>query len=208
MSSAHSEPTTVSFFFDYICPFCYVGSHRLQRLGSDWPLAVEWRFLEIHPDNPAGGRPLEELGYSAEQWQRMNQQLDTLLAEEGLPSAPRSFTTNSRRALLMAQAVLEQRPTQFLALHNALFHAYFVEQRNIGDPEVLMSIAREHGVEDLAEQAWSGPEYLQKLLRHVEGAQALQLSGVPTLVVAGRSFPGVVSVDTLAAALQREHGGG
>lgn len=206
--SEQPQATTVpvGFFFDYICPFCYVGSHRLERLAERWSLAITWRFLEIHPDNPSSGRPLEALGYSSGQWQQMDSALQALLSEDGLPYAERRFTTNSRRALLLAQAVLLMRPEAFLPLHRALFHSYFVEQRNIGDPEILQALARAHDVDDLVETAWEAPQVVKALLKHVEAAQAAQLSGVPTLVVSGRAFAGAVSVETLEEALRRQQG--
>ena len=36
----------LEFFFDYICPFCYAASHRLERIAARHPLAVTFRFLE------------------------------------------------------------------------------------------------------------------------------------------------------------------
>lgn len=192
----------VSLYFDYICPFCYVGSVRLERLAARHPLAIRWRFIEIHPDNPAAGRPLSELGYPAEQWEAMQRSLQEMVKAEGIEMAERSFTTNSRRALLLAQTVLDRRPASFLPLHRRIFQAYFAERLNIGDPDVLTALARETGVDDLVEDAWGSPKYLGMLLKHVEKAQALGITGVPALEVGGRSFTGAVSMQTLERALQ------
>ena len=197
----------VSCFFDYICPFCYVGSVRLERLAERYPLAIRWRFIEIHPDAPSAGRPLSELGYPPEQWAQMQQALQRMVEEDQIPMAERSFTTNSRRALLLAQAVLDQRPENFLPLHRRLFRAYFVEQLNIGDPELLTALARELGVDDLLDQAWGGPRYFGMLVKHVEKAQELGLTGVPALEVGQRLFTGAVSMQTLEQALQQAAGG-
>lgn len=198
----------VALYFDYICPFCYVADARLSRVRERYPLAVQYRFIEIHPDNPPEGRPVEELGYPPAQRQAMNENLQRMVAEEDLPFAERTFTTNSRRALLLAQAVFEERPEAFLALHRALFHAYFAEQRNIGDPAVLRALAEEHGVTDLAERAWTEQRFLARLLEHVEAAQKLGLTGVPTLVVDDRPFTGAVSVETLEQALEQHRKAG
>ena len=61
----------VTVFSDYICPFCYVGARRLLNLGDEFDLDILWANIEIHPDNPPEGRPVEELGYPPEQWRRM-----------------------------------------------------------------------------------------------------------------------------------------
>lgn len=196
-----STPVPVSFFFDYACPFCYVGSARLQRLANDYPLEISWRFIEIHPENPPEGKPVSELGYDPDQWRAMTESLRRMAEEDRLPLAERTFTTNTRRALVLAQAVLSQRPDRFQGFHNALFHAYFAERMNIGDPAVLRALAEEHGAGDLVDTAWNSSDYLARLLDHVEAARDLGLTGVPTLVVAGRPFVGAVSIDTLAQAL-------
>jgi predicted DsbA family dithiol-disulfide isomerase len=136
----------------------------------------------------------------------MQANIDRMVAEDGIPLSPRSFTTNSRRALLLAQMVLDRRPERFPALHQAIFEAYFVDGRNIGAPEVLTELAQQHGVDDLITAAWGGPEFLSRLLQHVEAAQALQLSGVPALQVSGRVFSGAVSIQTLEQALEQTSG--
>jgi len=200
------ERIPVEFYFDYICPFCYVGWHRLARAVERYPVAVHYRFAEIHPDNPATGRPLSALGYPPEQWQAMTRNLEAMARADGLPLASRDFTTNSRSALLLAQTVLDRRPEAFLDLHAGIFRAYFVERRNIGDTAVLQDLAQMHGVADLTTTAWERQAPLQRLLEHVEAARRIGLSGVPTLVVGQRAFPGAVSVDTLVSALQREDG--
>ncbi len=191
----------VSIFFDYICPFCYVASHRLEKLAEKYNLNIDWRFVEIHPDNPPEGRALSELGYPAEQWEQMTRTVEAMVAEEELPWRSRSFTTNSRKALLLAEATLINRHEQFRPLHNAIFRAYFGDGLNIGDPEVLQSLADKHGVGDLTASAWSDPRYINQLLKHVERAQELHLTGVPTLVVSDRPFVGAVSTDILEQAL-------
>lgn len=195
----------VSCFFDYICPFCYIGNARLQRVGERFPLHIHWRFLEVHPNNPPEGQALSALGYPPEQWTQMLANIERMTKEDGLPLAPRTFTTNSRRALLLAQAVLDRRPEHFPAIHQSIFTAYFVDGLNIGDPEILTALARQHGVEELLQPAWDSPEFLNKLLQHVEAAQALQLEGVPALQVGGKVFSGAVSMETLEQALTQAY---
>ena len=204
MSEARNA-VPIEVYFDYICPFCYVGNARLQRIARRYPIALQYRFVEIHPDNPPQGRPLSELGYPPEQWRRMMDNLEALVSEEALSMAERTFTTNSRKAILLAQATADERPAAFPALNEALFHAYFAEGRNIGDEAVLRELAQRHGIEDLLVAAWQDARYRQRLLEHVEAAARIGLTGVPTIVVAGQPFSGAVSMETLEEALRREY---
>ena len=61
----------ISVFSDYICPFCYIGHHRLMQLRDKYDLRINWRLIEIHPETPSEGQPVSGLGYGEEQWQRM-----------------------------------------------------------------------------------------------------------------------------------------
>ena len=59
-----AKPTLlVTVFSDFICPFCYVGHVRLNRLRDLYDLKVNCCFVEIHPETPPEGRPVNELGY-------------------------------------------------------------------------------------------------------------------------------------------------
>src|SRR5947209_20434125 len=64
--------------------------------------------------------------------------------KEGLPYGERSMTYNSR----LAQELGKWADTQpgGAAIHDELYRAYFVEARNIGDPDLLVEIAGSVGL--------------------------------------------------------------
>ena len=191
----------VSVFADYICPFCYVGHARLKKLRQNFDLHVNWRYLEIHPDNPPEGRPLSELGYPKAQWKQMMANLSQMAESEGLALAKRKFTTNSHKALLLAEAAKDSEPSVFEHLHERLFETYFCEQQNIGDTDVLTEIAKESGVpHETVERAWTDPDYEKRLRAHLEDARQLGLPGVPVFIVGRRVLPGAVTLLALEEA--------
>lgn len=193
----------VTVFSDYICPFCYVGSHRLLGLTGEFDLDIRWANIEIHPDNPPEGRPVEELGYPPDQWRRMMAALEDMARSESLPIVERTFTTNSRRALLLAEAAKEAGGDIFTCLHERLFRAYFGERCNIGDPEVLMALAEECGMNEAwIEAAWTEPRFDERLRDHHEAASRLGVTGTPTYVIGNhRVLVGAVGTDELRRAL-------
>ncbi len=196
MNPQSSLPVTV--FTDYICPFCYIGFLRLHRLTEDYQLAVDWRFLEIHPDNPPEGRSVSELGYPPEQWARMMTNLSSMAAEEGVRLAERRFTTNSHQALLLAEAVKCHLPDEFRQLNRRMFEAYFLEQKNIGNPEVLRALADEAAVPArLVDQAWRDSRYAESLRRNLRDAARLNILGTPTFLINDRIAAGAVPVSVL-----------
>jgi len=194
-------PLEVAVYSDYICPFCYIGYLRLEKLRDEYDLDIDWRFLEIHPDNPPEGKPVGELGYPPRQWQMMMDNLARMAEQEGVTLAERTFTTNSRRALRLAAAVRRRQPQAFEALNRELYEAYFLRRENIGDPEVLRAVARACGVDAaVVEEAWDDPGYEAVLTRNQESAVRLGIGGTPAYVFGERVFSGAVPVEMLRQA--------
>ena len=207
MITHESPPGTVpvTLFFDYNCPFCYVASHRLERLGENHSLDILWRFIEIRSGVASEGEALPNPGEEPGHSEEATTSLSRMIREDALPWHPRRVVANTRRALLLAQTVSLYRRERFLPLHRALFHASFAEDRNIGDPAVLEAIASEHQVDDLLNVAWGTSEPIKVFLSHVQAAQELELTAVPALVVSGRAFHGAVATDILEQALTQHH---
>jgi len=194
-------PLEVVVYSDYICPFCYIGFLRLEKLRDEYELSIDWRFLEIHPDNPPEGKPVTELGYPPRQWRMMMDNLARMAEEEGVTLAERTFTTNSRRALQLAEAVRRHQPDLFEALNRQLYEAYFLRQQNIGDPQILRALAGACGVDPaVVEKAWSDPAYQEALTRNQHSAGRLGIGGTPTFVLGERVYSGAVPVSTLRQA--------
>jgi predicted DsbA family dithiol-disulfide isomerase len=169
-------------FTDYICPFCYVGDVRLERLREDYDLKISWCFVEIHPETPAQGMSTRELGYPQFRWERMMDNLHVLAQEEGIVFCPRQFTTNSRKALLLAEAAKEEGAGIFYRLHRRLFESFFTEGRNIGDEAVLRDLASEAGVPaPTVQRAWTEEYYVQRLDLYLAAAQQLGVRATPTI---------------------------
>jgi len=201
MNDDTKQHLKVTVFTDYVCPFCYVGDARLDKLRDSYDLEVDWCFFEIHPENPPEGKPVGELGYPAEQWRRMMANLEAMAREEELPLAPRTFTTNSHKAMLLAEAAKSLGEETFRCLHKRLFATYFAEGRNIGDPQVLREAAAQCGIpEELVEAAWHEQEYEQRLRNHYWRGAQIGIGGVPGFLFGRHLVAGAVPVDTLRLA--------
>lgn len=203
MSDARPE-LLVTAFSDYICPFCYVGDARLNRLREAFRVKINWCLLEIHPETPPEGQSVGELGYDPETWERLMAALDVLAAEESLQFAEHTFTANSHRALLLAEAAKELGAASFYPLHRALFEAFLRDGRNIGDETVLRAIIEEQGLEQsLGDQAWTDPRFEDNLKRYRLAAAQLEVRATPTFFVGQQRLDGAVPFDELWQAAQQ-----
>lgn len=194
----------ITIYSDYICPFCYVGHHRLQRLRDSYNLKINWCFLEIHPETSAKGEPIDSLDYPSEQWQKMLANLERVADEENIPLSKLSFITNSKDALLLSEAAKYCGRDKFYDLHEKLFSAYFVDSKNIGDRYVLKDIAKSCGVdEDTIDSAWSDKRYQQRLLDNFNSARQHEVQSVPSFIFGDRILTGVVAESTFRDAAEQ-----
>lgn len=191
----------ISVFSDYICPFCYVGYHRLMRLRDVYDLKINWCLIEIHPETSAEGEPVAALDYPSEQWNQLMNNLRTVAQEEGIVMAEHTFTTNSRNALLLSEAAKQAGRDRFYDLHERLFTAFFVDSRNIGDKTVLRELAAESGIDNtIVESAWQDTKYEQRILSNYHDARHHEIQAVPSFVFGERKLTGVVTEKVMRSA--------
>jgi len=104
-----------------------------------------------------------------------------LMDAEGLPYGRRTHTYNSRLAQELGKWADTQPGGE--ALHDALYKGYFVDARNIGDPEILVELAASVGLSPeearvvLAERRFKDAVDADWAKSHQYG-----VTGVPTFV--------------------------
>jgi predicted DsbA family dithiol-disulfide isomerase len=163
---------------------------------------VQWVYFPLHPDTPAEGLRLQDLfagrGFDLE---AMHARMKGLMDMEGLPYERRTHTYNSRLAQELAKWA-DSKPG-FDAIHQALYRSYFVEGKNLGDPEVLVDIAKRVGLpEDEARLVLADRTYKEAVDKDWEKARRYGITGVPSFVAGGTKVVGAQPYDTLSRQLQ------
>ena len=103
---------------------------RTDRLRHEYNVGLHWTAFPLPPETPDEGLELTEIFAGREtQLKAMQERLRQVAAAEGVPLAERSRTCNSRRAQELGKWAEEQGRGE--AYHRAVYHAYFVEGRNI-----------------------------------------------------------------------------
>jgi predicted DsbA family dithiol-disulfide isomerase len=142
---------------------------------------VQWVFFPLHPDTPADGQSLDELfaGRGLD-LRAMHQRMAALMRSEGLPYGERTFTYNSR----LAQELGKWADTRGVeAIHDAVYRAYFVDNRNIGDVEELVTLAGSVGLpKDEARDVLSERRFRQAVDADWVKSRQYGVTGVPTFV--------------------------
>lgn len=119
-----------------------------------------------------------------------------LMVEEGLPYGKRTHTYNSRLAQELA-AWADTQPGGD-AIHEVLFHAYFVDGQNLASTEVLLAAVRKLGLSvEEAEVVLNDRRFREQVDRDWAFSRQYQITGVPTFVADGRGVSGAQPYETL-----------
>jgi predicted DsbA family dithiol-disulfide isomerase len=164
-------------YSDFICPFCYIGKVNMERAKEAFPdLEIEWREFELHPEGqPDPNSPYMQQAYEAVK--KLADQYDIDMKPEVLIQ----LTSDSHKALL--GLVFAKDHGKEVEYREAVFRAYWKEGRDIGNLDVLTSIAREVGLNSEAFAREVEMETgLARLQEAREEAMAHGINGVPTFV--------------------------
>lgn len=175
---------TVAVFYDYVCPYAYVGLHRARRLARDHDLAFEWLPWEIHPDTAARGEELDR-EKDGSSW------VDTLADELGLELEGPGRAMNSNLALRAAEVAKDQGADAFERYHDAIFEAVWARGEDLSTGEAVARVAGQAGLdgEQLLEDALH-QAYQTRLDLVDEHAVTLGIQRVPTFVFGDQRIVG------------------
>jgi predicted DsbA family dithiol-disulfide isomerase len=141
----------IDVFTDVVCPWCLVGSARLDAALADLPddvdVVVENHPFYLDPTVPPEGVDVAQMLRAkygrdpAELWARVESEAAKAGIELDLSKQPRMFNTAKAHTLTR----LSKGHGNQHELANAIAEAYFLAHRQINDDNVLADIAAEHG---------------------------------------------------------------
>jgi predicted DsbA family dithiol-disulfide isomerase len=171
---------------------------RIEKLKAEHNVKVEWVHFPLHPETPAEGRSLADLfaGRSGVDRKAMHAQMKARMDAEGLPYGERTMTYNSRLAQELGKWADTQPGGE--AFHDAMFRAYFVEARDISQPDVLLDIAKGVGLSvDDARDVLEKRTFKEAVDADWALSRQYGITGVPTFVVGRRGVVGAQPYEAL-----------
>lgn len=208
----------VDIWSDVVCPFCYIGKKRLERIAQDMDLTLDihWHSFQLDPDAPSSHtvsnteRLAHKYGRSIEDMTQMQENIAQIAKAEGIDfvwqRAKSGNSFNAHRLIHLAQSKELGNEAK-----DAFFHAYMTEGLAIGEREVLDDVASriglDHGeVEDVLNSNSFAEfvEYDEQLAR-----EKLNISAVPFFVFDQRvalagAQPDNVFIDVIQKVLDAE----
>lgn len=192
--------TAITVYSDYVCPYCLLAEQVLSDAIGDRDIRITWRAFELRPAPTPTLRP--EDPYLPAVWSKSVYPLaDRLGVPIKLPSiSPQPRTAKAFELLAMAQDKgLDH------AYSMRVLQAFFQEDRDIGDPDVLVELGGDAGLDpDQAQRALESGTYTERhreALRHARDDMAI--TSVPTIVIGNQVFRGTPPSQELKAAIDQ-----
>jgi predicted DsbA family dithiol-disulfide isomerase len=183
----------IDVFTDVVCPWCLVGSARLDQalatLPDDIDVEVENHPFYLDPNVPPEGVDVGEMLKSKygrdpeEMWERVEGEAKKAGIDLDLSRQPRMFNTAKAHTLTR----LSKGNGNQHELANAIAEAYFLEHRQVNDDNVLADIAAEYGWDRGDALDAIADEHELSITAQLAGSAAEQgIRGVPFFVFAGK----------------------
>ncbi|WP_191833520.1 2-hydroxychromene-2-carboxylate isomerase [Pseudomonas fluorescens] len=192
---------TVEFFFDLGSPASYLAWTQLPALCVRHDAQLLYRPMLLGGVFQATGNASPAMvpakaRYVFADFQRYAKRYGVTLA------FPPGFPVNTLGLMRGTMAVQLFQPERFEAYLTALFPAMWVQQRNLGDPQVLATVLREARFDPEQYQAWSvDPQVKAALKEATEEAVRRGTFGAPTFFVGEQMFFGQDRLEFVEAAL-------
>ena len=180
----------IDFYFDFSSPYGYFASTQIESLAAEFGRTVRWRPILLGPMFKASGAaPLTEIplkgDYARHDFERTAKLFNIPYRQ---PDPFPIGTVSAARSVLFLQQHDSDKATK---LAQRLFSAYFSEQRNIGDVNVVLAIAGEMGIDTDSLAAGIAQEETKALLKtEVENAIARGVFGAPFIFIDNEPFWG------------------
>jgi predicted DsbA family dithiol-disulfide isomerase len=179
----------IDVFTDVVCPWCLVGSERLDqavaRLGDDVEVVIENHPFYLDPTVPPEGVDVGEMLRTKygrdpkEMWERVESEAKKAGIDLDLSQQPRMFNTAKAHTITR----LSKPNGNQHELANAIAEAYFLEHRQINDDNVLADIAAQFGWDrGDALDAMNDPDLLKATEQMAKDAAQQGIRGVPFFV--------------------------
>ncbi|MED3879091.1 DsbA family protein [Priestia megaterium] len=192
----------IEFYFDFVCPLCFLATKPLREVMKEQKAEIEWKPFELCPE-PA--EQLEQIEDFLETPRNQSiaplaQQLHVEINMPDMPPVPHTHLAHEGFHFAKKHG-------QEIAYVDAVFKAYWEDEKDISQIEVLAEIAdslhldKEIFTHILKDRTFE-QVHKDSLTHAYEDAHVTK---VPTLKIGSRVLQGFASKETIEKALLHEH---
>lgn len=206
----------ITYWSDYACPYCYIGEARLKKAIADIPelkdVEIEMKAFQLDPsagEHAAGDtqtRFAHKYGISMQEAGETIEHISQMGIAEGLDFkyATTLFTNTMDAHRLTKLAQSKNDPELTEKIIEALFKAYFTDNKELADKELLQKIGEDAGLDaEEVKEVLSSDKYKDEVLLDEREAARYGIHAVPFFVVGQYGISGAQSVDGMKATIMK-----
>ena len=208
----HHQPVRIDVVSDVVCPWCFIGKHRLEKaiaLTPDIPVEVHWRPYFLNDWIPREGMAREQylttkFG-SPERYNGIAQRVSQAAAAEGLTYALDKMsrqpnTIDAHRLIRWAGGI-----GKAAEMKQRLMDLYFTEGADLTNHAVLVQAAADVGLDaEDVRAALESDQDVAEVEREAQSAKEAGIEGVPMFIFGGKfAVSGAQAPEYLAQAIER-----
>jgi 2-hydroxychromene-2-carboxylate isomerase len=179
----------IPFFFDYTCPWAYIGSVRVEAYFGEVGAKIDFRpvYLKQMKEPMVGPAPAGEQSYGPRKASYYAQLRSNWAQCCGVEFGDPDTLVRSDTALLLKGALVAADEQRFREYHYPAYRARWVDGDDVSQAPVVHRLLAQAGLDADAclEKAMSA-ELDRRLGAVTEEAMALGVFGVPTIVIGDR----------------------
>lgn len=185
----------IEFYFDFSSPYGYFGATRIAALAAKHNRTVAWKPILLGAVfKVTGTGPLPSIPLKGDYSKRDMARLSRLWKVPYKP--PSKFPIPGQAPSRIVYWIETQRPEKLEQAVLALYHAYFVEDRDVSSPEIAAEVVSSLGIDRGALlAATQDPQVKERLKNEVEAAIQKGVFGSPFVIVDGEPFWGTDRFD-------------
>ncbi|MCP8969536.1 DsbA family oxidoreductase [Ectobacillus ponti] len=191
----------IKVYSDYVCPFCLLAKGPLEEAIKGKDVEVEWMPYELRPFPNETLRPEGE--YLQRTWQ---QAVYPMAAQLSVPIVLPRVSPQPYTHLAFEGYQYAKEQGKGTAYNDRLLHAFFQEEQDIGDVDVLVKLAGELGLHETeyreALETRRYKEAHEQALQHAW--HEAQIQAVPTFIIGETKLAGVRSKELLEQVIRDE----
>ncbi|WP_227284629.1 DsbA family protein [Boseongicola sp. H5] len=192
----------IHVYSDFVCPYCLLADKILTPVAEEENAEIVWHPFELRPD-PVPTLKVED-PYLPSIWERSVYPMAKRL---GQPIRLPSTSPQPRSELAFQGFAFAQDHNLGHAYTMRIFEAFFVEDCDIGDIDVIVEAGVSSGLHgDLLRRSLQEGNYRQQhaeALRHA--TKDVKVQSVPTIIIGETRIEGVPDAEQMRRALWNSH---
>lgn len=199
----------ITYWSDYACPYCYIGEARLKKAIAEIPdigkVELEMKAFQLDPsagEHAAGDtqtRFAHKYGLTMEHAARSIEHISQMGRGEGLDFRyATTLFTNTMDAHRLTKLAQSKGADVADKVIEALFKAYFTDNKELANKELLQQIGEDCGLDaDEVRALLASDQYKDEVILDEREAARYGIHAVPYFVVGQYGIRGALSVEDM-----------